>query len=53
MRRHARRDGAVAVCRRSLEANRSLTAPYFYPVYEASRLNLTIAVHIANGNPER
>lgn len=44
--------GAVAVCMRPMEGNRSLTDPYFYPIYEeASRLNMAMAIHIANGNP--
>ncbi len=51
--RTAKDHGATAVCMRPLEGNRSLTDPYFYPIYEeASRLNLAVAVHIANGNPE-
>jgi hypothetical protein len=42
----------VAVCMRPLEGDRGLTDPYFYPIYEeACRLNMAIAVHIANGNP--
>jgi predicted TIM-barrel fold metal-dependent hydrolase len=50
--RAAREHGAVAVCMRPLEGERSMTDPYFYPIYEeASRLDLAIAVHIANGNP--
>ena len=44
--------GAVAVCMRPLEGDRCLTDPDFYPIFEeASRLDLAIAVHIANGNP--
>ena len=50
--RTAKEHGAVAVCMRPLEGDRSMLDPYFYPVYEeASRLNMAIAVHIANGNP--
>ncbi len=50
--RFARENGAVAVAIRPVEGNRSLTDPYFYPIYqEAAQLNLAIAVHIANGNP--
>lgn len=50
--RTARANGSVAVCLRSLEGNRVLTDPYFYPIYEeASRLDMAIVVHIANGNP--
>ena len=50
--RTAKENGAVAVCIRPVEGNRLLIDPYFYPVYEeAQRLNMAIAVHIANGNP--
>ena len=50
--RFAKENGAVAVTMRPIEGNRTLVDPYFYPIYEeASRLNLAIAVHIANGNP--
>jgi predicted TIM-barrel fold metal-dependent hydrolase len=50
--RTARAHGAVAVCMRPLEGERCLTDPYFYPIYDAaSRLDMAIAVHIANGNP--
>ncbi len=50
--RVAKENGAVAVCMRPVEGDRLLTDPYFYPVYEeAQRLDLAIAVHIANGNP--
>jgi predicted TIM-barrel fold metal-dependent hydrolase len=49
----AQQNGAVAICMRPLEGNRHLSDPSFYPLYEvASELNLAIAVHIANGNPE-
>jgi predicted TIM-barrel fold metal-dependent hydrolase len=49
----ARENGAVAVCMRPLEGNRHLTDPYFYPIYEAAtELDMAIAVHIANGNPD-
>src|SRR5919206_456349 len=42
----------VSLRLRRIEANRQLIDPYFYPLFEeASRLNLAIAVHIANGNP--
>lgn len=45
--------GAVAVCLRPYEGDLIVTDPYFYPVFEeAVRLDLAIAVHIANGNPE-
>ena len=51
--RYARNNGAVAVCMRPLEGDRHLTDPSFYPIYQiASDLDLAIAVHIANGNPE-
>jgi uncharacterized protein len=50
--RAAKEHGAVAVCMRPLEGERGMTDPYFYPIYEeASRLDMAIAVHIANGNP--
>jgi predicted TIM-barrel fold metal-dependent hydrolase len=49
----AKENGAVAVCMRPLEGDRHLTDPDFYPIYQtASDLDLAIAVHIANGNPE-
>jgi len=49
----ARDHGGVAVCMRPLEGERHLSDPYFYPLYQtASDLDLPIAVHIANGNPE-
>jgi uncharacterized protein len=50
--RFGKENGAVAVCLRPIEGNRLLTDPYFYPIYEeAQKLDLAIAVHIANGNP--
>jgi uncharacterized protein len=50
--REAQAHGAVAVCMRPLEGERLLTNRYFYPIYEeASRLDLAIAIHIANANP--
>ena len=50
--REARKHGAVAVCTRPLEGDRSMTDPYFYPMYEeASDLDMAVAIHIANGNP--
>jgi uncharacterized protein len=50
--RTAKSNGAVAVCMRPLEGQRSMVDPYFYPLYEeASRLDLAMAVHIANGSP--
>lgn len=49
----AKEHGAAAVCMRPLEGDRHLTDPDFYPIYQtASDLDLAIAVHIANGNPE-
>jgi hypothetical protein len=49
----AKEGGDVAVCLRPLEGDRCLTDPYFYPTLEeASRLDLVIAVHIANSNPD-
>ena len=50
--RFAKENGAVAVCMRPIEGNRSLTDAYFYPIYEeAAKLDMAIAIHIANGNP--
>src|SRR5581483_5100288 len=49
----AKQNGAAAVCMRPLEGERHLSDPYFYPLYEAAvELDLAVAVHIANGNPE-
>ncbi len=49
--REAKENGSVAVCLRPIEGERLLVDPYFYPIYEeASRLDMAIAVHIANGN---
>jgi uncharacterized protein len=49
----AKANGAAAVCMRPLEGHRHLSDPYFYPLYQAaSDLELAIAVHIANGNPD-
>jgi len=49
----ARQNGAAAVCMRPLEGEHHLSDPYFYPLYQiASDLDLAIAVHIANGNPD-
>ena len=43
--------GACGVFMRGLEADRSLSDRYFFPLYEAaSRLNLPICVHSANGS---
>ena len=50
--RFARENGAVAVSLRPFENDRHLVEPYFYPIYEeASRLNMAIAIHIANARP--
>jgi predicted TIM-barrel fold metal-dependent hydrolase len=50
--RIAKAHGAVAVCMRPMEGSRLLVDPYFYPIFdEAQRLDMAIAVHIANGNP--
>ena len=49
--RCAKENGACAVLMRPVEGNRLLADPYFYPIYdEASRLDMAIAIHIANGN---
>lgn len=49
----AKANGAAALCMRPLEGDRHLSDPYFYPLYQvASDLDMAIAVHIANGNPE-
>ena len=51
--RWARANGAVAVMLRPFEDDRHLVDPYFYPLYEeASRLDLAVAVHIANASPQ-
>ena len=43
-------NGACGVYLRGLECERSLSDPYFYPLYEqASMLDLPICVHSANG----
>ena len=48
----AKEHGAVAVCVRPIEGERHMTDPYFYPIYEhATKLDLAVAIHIANGNP--
>lgn len=49
--RWSKENGACAVLMRPVEGNRLLCDPYFYPIYdEASRLDMAIAIHIANGN---
>jgi predicted TIM-barrel fold metal-dependent hydrolase len=50
--RWCKEHGAVAICLRPLEGEHHLTDSYFFPLYEeAQRLNMPIAVHIANANP--
>jgi predicted TIM-barrel fold metal-dependent hydrolase len=50
--RFGKEHGAVALLMRPVEGDRLMFDPYFYPLYEeASRLNLAVAVHIANANP--
>lgn len=49
---YAKDHGAVAVGIRPVEGDRLISDPYFYPLYEAAqRLDLAVAIHIANGNP--
>ena len=51
--RFAKENGAVAVSLRPFEDDKHLVDPYFYPIYEeATRLDLAVAVHIANGSPQ-
>ena len=51
--RFAKENGAVAVFMRPFERDRIMTDPYYYPIYdEAQRLNMPMAVHLGNGNPE-
>jgi predicted TIM-barrel fold metal-dependent hydrolase len=48
-----KKHGACGVYLRGLEADRRLSDSYFYPLYEAaSRLDLPICVHSANGSIE-
>ena len=50
--RWSKENGACAVLMRPIEGQRLLADPYFYPIYdEAQKLDLAIAIHIANGNP--
>ena len=50
--RWSRQHGACAVLMRPVEGQRLLADPYFYPIYdEAQKLDIPIAIHIANGNP--
>jgi predicted TIM-barrel fold metal-dependent hydrolase len=49
--RFAKQNGACAVLMRPVEGHRLLCDSYFYPIYEeASRHDMAIAIHIANGN---
>lgn len=51
--RFAKEHGAVAVCLRPFEGDFIVTDPHFYPLFEeAVRLDMAVAVHIANGSPE-
>ena len=44
--------GAVGVMFRGMEGSRSISDPYFFPVYEeAARLNLPVCIHTGAGNP--
>jgi predicted TIM-barrel fold metal-dependent hydrolase len=48
-----RQNGACGVFMRGIEGHRLITDPYFYPLYEQmSRLNVTVGVHVGNGNPQ-
>lgn len=48
--RFGKENGACGVYMRGLEAERMLSDPYFYPLYEqAAELDLPICVHSANG----
>ncbi len=50
--RYARDNGACAVFVRSIEGDRQLIDPYFFPLYEeAGNLNLAICVHASVGSP--
>ena len=50
--RKAIQNGACGVFMRSLEANRTVDDPYFFPLYEeASRLDIPIVIHTGNGTP--
>ena len=49
--RFSKENGAVAVFMRSIEGERLIHDPYFYPLYEeASRLDMCIGVHVGNAN---
>jgi predicted TIM-barrel fold metal-dependent hydrolase len=50
--REAKENGAVGVCLRPFEGDKFLIHSYFYPIFEeAERLDMPIAVHIANASP--
>jgi predicted TIM-barrel fold metal-dependent hydrolase len=47
---YAKAQGASAVFTRSMESEKLLSGPYFFPLYEeASKLNLPICAHASNG----
>jgi uncharacterized protein len=51
--RFSKEHGSCAVFIRGVEGGRLITDPYFFPIFEeAERLNMAIAIHVANGNPE-
>lgn len=51
--RFAKENGACGVFMRSMEGRRNIADPYFDPLYEeASRLDMAIGLHQANGNAE-
>jgi uncharacterized protein len=51
--RWAVENGACAAAIRPIERDLLCAEPYFYPVFEeASRLNIPMAMHLGNGNPE-
>ena len=48
----AKENGAVGIFFRGIERDRTMDDPYFFPLYkEASRLDLSICVHVAAGCP--
>ncbi len=50
--RFAKAHGAVGVCMRPFDGDLMLLDPSFHPIYElAEQLDLSIAIHIANGSP--
>lgn len=50
--RWCKEHGSAGICLRPFEGDHLITHSYFYPLYEeAQRLDMPIAVHIANGNP--